>query len=89
VLGVVWAILRPFLTVVVFTVVFNRILGVESPDSSIPYPVFSFAGLLPWQFFSGALARSDVILVANANLLTKVYVPGVWSWCCSSAASST
>jgi lipopolysaccharide transport system permease protein len=75
VLGVSWAILQPFLTMVVFTVVFNRALGIKSPSSDIPYPVFSFAGLLPWQFFAGALSRSGVSLVGNANLLTKVYFP--------------
>ena len=75
VLGVAWAILQPLLTMVVFTVVFNKILGVKSPDAAIPYAVFSYAGLLPWQFFAGALSRSGVSLVSNANLLTKVYFP--------------
>jgi len=75
VLGVAWAILQPFLTMIVFTVVFNRALGVQSPSADVPYPVFSFSGLLPWQFFAGALARSGVSLVGNANLLTKVYFP--------------
>jgi lipopolysaccharide transport system permease protein len=75
ILGVVWAILQPFLTMVVFTVVFNKALGVKSPDPKVPYPIFSFSGLLVWQFFSGALGRSGISLVANANLLTKVYFP--------------
>lgn len=75
VLGVAWAILQPLLTMVVFTVVFNRVLGVKSPDAALPYAVFSYAGLLPWQFFSGALSRSGVSLVSNASLLTKVYFP--------------
>ena len=75
VLGVSWAILQPFLTMVVFTVVFNQALHIQSPSASVPYPVFSFAGLLPWQFFAGALSRSGVSLVGNANLLTKVYFP--------------
>jgi lipopolysaccharide transport system permease protein len=75
VLGVAWAILQPFLTMIVFTVVFNRLLGVKSSDSTLPYAVFSFSGLLAWQFFAGALARSGVSLVGNANLLTKVYFP--------------
>ncbi len=75
VLGVAWAILQPLLTMVVFTVVFNKALGVPSADSKLPYAVFSFSGLLPWQFFAGALARSGVSLVGNANLLTKVYFP--------------
>ena len=75
VLGVAWAILQPLLTMVVFAVVFNRVLGVQSPNPAIPYAVFTYAGLLPWQFFSGALSRSGVSLVGNANLLTKVYFP--------------
>ena len=75
VLGAAWAILQPFLTMVVFTVVFNRMLGVQSPDANIPYAVFSLAGLLPWQFFAGALSRSGISLVGNANLITKVYFP--------------
>jgi lipopolysaccharide transport system permease protein len=75
VFGVAWAILQPFLTMVVFTAVFNQIIGVKSPDPKLPYAVFSLAGLLPWQFFAGALARSGVSLVGNSNLLTKVYFP--------------
>jgi len=75
VIGVAWAVLQPLLTMVVFTVVFNMVLGVKSPASDIPYAVFSYSGLLPWLFFAGALSRSGVSLVSNANLLTKVYFP--------------
>jgi lipopolysaccharide transport system permease protein len=75
VMGVAWAVLQPLLTMVVFTVVFNKALGIKSPTANIPYPVFSYSGLLPWNFFSGALTRSGVSLVGNANLLTKVYFP--------------
>ena len=75
VIGVAWAVLQPVLTMVVFSVVFNRVLGVKSPSSTIPYAVFSYSGLLPWTFFAGALSRSGVSLVGNANLLTKVYFP--------------
>jgi lipopolysaccharide transport system permease protein len=75
VMGVAWAVLQPLLTMVVFTLVFNKALGVESPSPDVPYPVFSFTGLLPWQFFAGALSRSGVSLVGNSNLLTKVYFP--------------
>jgi len=75
VLGVAWAILQPLLTMVVFTVVFNMVLGIKSPSSDLPYAVFSYAGLLPWQFFAAALSRSGLSLVSNANLLTKVYFP--------------
>jgi lipopolysaccharide transport system permease protein len=75
VMGVAWAVLQPLLTMVVFTVVFNKALHIQSPSSDVPYPVFSLSGLLPWQFFAGALSRSGVSLVGNANLLTKVYFP--------------
>ena len=75
VMGVAWAVLQPLLTMVVFTVVFNKALGIKSPASDIPYAVFSYAGLLPWNFFAGALTRSGVSLVGNSNLLTKVYFP--------------
>jgi len=75
VIGVAWAALNPLLTMVIFTVVFNIVLGVKSPSSQVPYPVFSYSGLLPWNFFAGALALSGMSLVGNANLLTKVYFP--------------
>lgn len=75
VLGAAWAIVQPVLTMVVFTFVFNRALGVESPDPTVPYAVFSLSGLVVWQYFAGALSRSGVSLVGNANLLTKVYFP--------------
>ena len=77
VLGIGWAIVQPILTMVVFTVIFNKFLGVK-PDAGIPeqyYPIFSFAALLPWQFFQGALQRASTSLVSNSNLLTKVYFP--------------
>lgn len=76
-LGIGWAIFQPVLSMVIFTVIFNRFLGVK-PDAGIPnefYPIFGFAALLPWQFFQGALQRASVSLVTNANLLTKVYFP--------------
>jgi lipopolysaccharide transport system permease protein len=75
IMGVAWAVLQPLLTMVVFTVVFNKALHIQSPSTDVPYPVFSFSGLLPWQFFAGALSRSGVSLVGNSNLLTKVYFP--------------
>jgi lipopolysaccharide transport system permease protein len=73
--GVAWVVLQPLLTMVVFTVIFNQVLGVKSPDPKLPYAVFSYSGLLPWQFFSGGLGRSGVSVVANSTLLTKVYFP--------------
>ena len=76
-LGIGWAILQPVLSMVIFTVIFNKLLGV-TPDAGIPenlYPIFAFAALLPWQLFQGALQRSSISLVANSNLLTKIYFP--------------
>ena len=74
VLGIAWAILNPVITMVVFTLVFGQLLGVSS-GSELPYAIFSYSALLPWNLFSGALTRSSVSLVARANLLTKVYFP--------------
>src|SRR3989337_3653316 len=77
VLGIAWAIIQPIVTMVVFTFIFNQFLNVK-PDEGISeawYPIFAFAGLLPWQFFQGALQRASTSLVSNANLLTKVYFP--------------
>ena len=74
VLGVAWAVLNPLVTMVVFTLVFGMLLGVQS-GSDVPYAVFSYTALLPWKFFAGGLSRSSVSLVARANLLTKVYFP--------------
>lgn len=72
-LGVGWAILQPLLTMVIFSVIFGQLA--KLPSDGIPYPVFSFAALLPWQLFAGALQRAGTSLVGNANLLTKVYFP--------------
>lgn len=72
-LGVAWAVLQPVLTMAIFSVVFGRLARL--PSERLPYPVFCFAGLLPWQLFSGALSRAGTSLVGSANLLTKVYFP--------------
>ena len=72
-LGVSWAILQPLLTMVIFSVIFGQLA--KLPSDGIPYPVFSYAALLPWQLFAGALQRAGASLVGNANLLTKVYFP--------------
>lgn len=74
VLGVAWAVLNPLVTMVVFTLVFGMLLGVES-GSDVPYAVFSYTALLPWNLFAGGLSRGSTSLVARANLLTKVYFP--------------
>jgi lipopolysaccharide transport system permease protein len=72
-LGVAWAILQPLLTMLIFTVFFGRLAGV--PSDNIPYPLFAFAGLLPWTFFANAIGNSGNSLVGSANLITKVYFP--------------
>ena len=73
VLGVTWALLQPFLTMVVFTVVFGRVA--KLPSHGVPYPILVFAALLPWQFFSRALSESSMSLITNTNLISKVYFP--------------
>jgi lipopolysaccharide transport system permease protein len=74
VIGVAWAVIRPFLTMVVFTVVFSKIAKLPAPGS-VPYPLLVFAALLPWQFFSTALSESSGSLIGNANLISKIYFP--------------
>jgi lipopolysaccharide transport system permease protein len=72
-LGVAWAVLQPLLTMVVFSLFFGRLAGV--PSDGIPYPIFSFAALVPWTFFSYGLTQSANSLVSDQRLITKVYFP--------------
>jgi len=74
VIGVAWALIRPFATMIVFTVVFNKVAKLDAPGS-LPYALFVIAALLPWQFFSTALSESSNSLIGNANLISKVYFP--------------
>lgn len=73
-IGIAWALIRPFLTMVVFTVVFGQIAKLPAPQG-VPYPILVFAGMLPWQFFANALGECSASLVGNANLISKVYFP--------------
>jgi homopolymeric O-antigen transport system permease protein len=73
VLGVTWAILQPFLTMVVFSIFFGRLAGL--PSDGIPYPIFSYAGLVVWTFFANGLSSSADSMVAEANTIKKVYFP--------------
>jgi lipopolysaccharide transport system permease protein len=73
VLGAAWAIIQPLATMVVFTVIFGRLVKIPSED--IPYPVFTYCALLPWSYFATALDKSSSSLVNNAQLLSKVYFP--------------
>ncbi len=74
VLGVLWVILRPLLTMIIFTFVFGRIANMDM-YSSVPYSIIVFGGLLPWQFFSNALTECSNSLIGNERLITKVYFP--------------
>ncbi len=73
-LGILWAIIRPLLTMIIFTFVFGKVAKMDV-HSTVPYALIVFAGLLPWQFFSNALTESSNSLVGNTNLITKVYFP--------------
>lgn len=73
VLGVLWAIIQPVFTMGVFSIFFGRLAGI--PSDGIPYPLFSFAALVPWTLFANGLNQSSNSLVGNANLLKKVYFP--------------
>ncbi len=75
VLGVAWSIIRPLATVIIFTLVFEKAAGLKADDPSVPYGLFVFAGILPWQFFSNALGEASNSLLGNANLISKVYFP--------------
>lgn len=75
VIGVAWSVIRPLVTMIVFTVVFGMLA--KLPSSGLPYPLLVFAAMLPWNFFSNALSESSGSLVGNANLLTKVYFPRI------------
>jgi lipopolysaccharide transport system permease protein len=72
-IGIAWALIRPFLTMVVFTVVFGNIA--KLPSGGAPYPILVFAAMLPWQFFANALSESSNSLISNSNLISKVYFP--------------
>jgi lipopolysaccharide transport system permease protein len=73
-IGGLWAVARPLVTVVILTVVFSRVAGLTA-DGEVWYPLFVLAGMLPWQFFAAILGESSNSLVANANLVSKVYFP--------------
>lgn len=72
-MGVAWVIIQPLTTVLIFTLVFNRFVRLET--TSLPYPLFALSGLLLWLFFANAVTNSTHSLVSNANLITKVYFP--------------
>ncbi len=72
-IGLAWALIRPFLTMVVFSVVFGSLA--KLPSEGVPYPILVFAAMLPWQFFANALSECSNSLISNSNLISKVYFP--------------
>lgn len=76
VFGVLWAVLRPFLTMVIFVVVFSRVAGLPSTEG-VPYAILVLGGMLPWQFFAASLSESSSSLLSNAGLITKIYFPRI------------
>lgn len=72
-IGVLWAVLQPFITMVVFTIFFGKLAHL--PSDGVPYPIFVYTGLLFWQFFSGALSDTSSSLIGNQSIITKVYFP--------------
>lgn len=75
VMGIAWAIMQPVLTMIVFTLVFGRFMGSSSRSYGVPYAVFLYSGLLPWNFFAAGVQTASLSLVQNSNLLTKIYFP--------------
>src|SRR3954468_3416161 len=79
-IGVMWALIRPVLTLIVFTVVFGKVA--KLPSDSAPYPILVAAGMLPWQFFASAVSESGNSLTVNASIISKIYFPRIiipWS----------
>lgn len=74
-LGVLWVIIQPLLTMLVFTLLFGRLAGFDARTGGLPYPIFAFAGLLPWTFFATAVTNSGNSLVGSAHLISKIYFP--------------
>jgi len=74
-IGILWALLRPLLTMIVFTIIFGKIAKLPSED--VPYPILVFAALLPWQFFASSFSESSNSLIFNTHLITKVYFPRI------------
>src|ERR1700746_2058010 len=72
-IGAAWAVCQPLLTMMIFAVIFGRFAKI--PSDNVPYPIFAFAGLLPWTYFSQSIARSGASLVTDANLIRKIYFP--------------
>lgn len=85
-LGILWVVLRPFLVVTIFTLVFSKIVGIDS--GGVPYPLVAFSGMLVWIFFSDCISMGSNIFVANTHLISKVYFPRMFLLISKVACSS-
>lgn len=74
VIGIAWTVIRPLLTMIVFTVIFGNLAKLPSP-AGVPYPILVFSAMLPWQFFASSLTECSNSLISNANLISKIYFP--------------
>jgi lipopolysaccharide transport system permease protein len=74
-LGVLWVVIQPLITMLIFTLFFGRLAGLSGRTGNVPYPIFAFAGLLPWTYFANAITSSGNSLVASSHLITKIYFP--------------
>lgn len=74
-IGVLWAVLRPLLTMIVLTVIFGKVA--KLPSSGVPYPILVFSAMLPWQLFATSLTQSSNSVIGNANMITKIYFPRI------------
>jgi lipopolysaccharide transport system permease protein len=72
-LGVAWIVIQPIVAMIIFSILFGRLLN--APSGGVPYPIFTYSALLPWAYFAGSLTRSSTNLVDSAHLITKVYFP--------------
>jgi lipopolysaccharide transport system permease protein len=75
VMGVLWSVIRPVLTMVIFTVVFGRIA--KLPSNGVPYPILVFCAMLPWQYFANSFSEASVSLITNTHLVSKIYFPRI------------
>ncbi|MBD3852197.1 MAG: ABC transporter permease, partial [Acidobacteria bacterium] len=75
IIGVAWSVLRPLLTMIVFTIVFGRLA--KMPSEGVAYPILVYAAMLPWQFFSNTVNEGGNSLISNANMISKVYFPRI------------
>jgi lipopolysaccharide transport system permease protein len=73
IIGLAWSLIRPFLTMIVFTIIFGRLA--KLPSGGVPYPILVYAAMLPWQFFSTSFSEASNSLISNSNMLTKIYFP--------------